>query len=151
MKLAYLLTVGLLTANTCLLLAPHSIAQTPPATTFVPGPWQPVARVNPQRPVTIKIVNSTDLLLDYDLTANIKPSPQQIVAGDSTVLKGFNLPAYILINNSQNSAVRNPLSLIYSVDVNDNNEVTLTITTAPNEIPGYTTLNINRQGGIFIY
>jgi len=60
-----------------LVFPPSLPAQNPPATTFHPGPWQPVARVNMSRPVEIKIINQCyrqfqKLLLKYK-TLGIPP------------------------------------------------------------------------------
>ncbi len=65
---------------------PSLPAQNPPATTFQPGPWQPVARVNTSRPVEIKIINQTDIDLNYDLSANINSSPQLLSPSAETTL-----------------------------------------------------------------
>jgi hypothetical protein len=126
-------------------------AQTPPATTYQPGPWQPVARVDIGRPVQIKIVNQTDISLDYDLSANINASPQQIQPGESTTLTGFVIPAYILINRSDAASNRFSDSVIFAVEVNKDNIVTVTVTKVGSDTPGYTTFNLDRKGAIYIY
>jgi len=97
---------------------PSLPAQNPPATTFQPGPWQPVARVNTSRPVEIKIINQTDIDLNYDLSANINSSPQLLSPGTETNLRGLVIPAYILINRANAAADPYSSSLIYAVEVN---------------------------------
>ncbi|PSF39325.1 hypothetical protein C7H19_00625 [Aphanothece hegewaldii CCALA 016] len=128
-----------------------TVAQNPPASTFQPGPWQPIARVDTQRPVGVKIINQTDILLDYDLTANVNASPVQINPGEPATLKTVRIPAYILINRSVSTSEFPTYSLIYAVSVDENNMVTVTVTKGGNDSPGYSTLNINRQGAIFAY
>lgn len=130
---------------------PSLPAQNLPATTFQPGPWQPVARVNISRPVEIKIINQTDIDLNYDLSANIDSSPQLLSPGTETTLRGLVIPAYILINRANAAADRYSSSLIYAVEVNQDNLVTITVTKVPGSAPGYTTFNINQQGAIYIY
>ncbi len=134
-----------------LVFPPSLPAQNPPATTFHPGPWQPVARVNMSRPVEIKIINQTDIDLNYDLSANINSSPQLLSPSAETTLRGLVIPAYILINRANAAADRYSSSLIYAVEVNQDNLVTITVTKVPGSTPGYTTFNINQQGAIYIY
>lgn len=42
------------------------VAQTPPASTYKPGYWQLIARVNPKNPVTITLINQTKFPLNYN-------------------------------------------------------------------------------------
>lgn len=151
MNFSKFLTASFLLMTTGVAISPVTLAQNPPAETFQPGPWQPIARVDVQRPVGVKIFNETDIILDYDLSANINASPVQIAPGEAATLKTVRIPAYILINRSVSTTEVPTYSLIYSIDVDENNMVTVTVTKASSDIPGYTTLNINRQGGVFAY
>jgi hypothetical protein len=126
-------------------------AETPPATTFQPGPWQPIARVDMKRPVQIKILNNTDIEIDYDLTANIDSSPQRIQPKKSTILEDFRIPVYLLINRADPPSDNLPFRLLYTVEVNTDNLVTITVTRASGDTPGYTTFNLNQFGAIYIY
>jgi hypothetical protein len=103
------------------------------------------------RPVEINIINQTDIDLNYDLSANINSSPQLLSPGTETTLRGLVIPAYILINRANAAADPYSSSLIYAVEVNDDNLVTITVTKVPGSTPGYTTFNINQQGAIYIY
>jgi hypothetical protein len=103
------------------------------------------------RPVEIKIINQTDIDLNYDLSANIDSSPQLLSPGTETTLKGFVIPAYILINRANAASDPDSSSLIYAVEVNKDNLVTITVTKVPGSTPGYTTFNLNQQGAIYIY
>lgn len=125
----------------------------PPASTYQPGPWQPVARVDVNRPVEIQIINQTQIPLEYDLTANITPSAQQIMVGETTTLNNVSMPIYLLIYRSSKAspAVPGSLNLKYDVSVNDNNTVTITVTQVDENTPGYSTFNLNKQGAIYIY
>ena len=42
-----------------------ALAQNPPARTYQPGYWQPIARVNSKSPVTVTLVNQTKFPLSY--------------------------------------------------------------------------------------
>lgn len=125
----------------------------PPASTYQPGPWQPVARVDVNRPVEIKIINQTQIPLEYDLTANITPSAQQIMPGETTTFNNVSMPVYLLIYRSSNasSVVPGSFNLKYDVLVNDDNTVTVTVTQVDGDTPGYSTFNLNKQGAIYIY
>jgi hypothetical protein len=150
MKCDRFLTISLL-LSLGLAFPPSLPAQNPPATTFQPGPWQPVARVDMSRPVVIKIVNQTDIDLNYDLSANIDSSPLSLSPGTETTLRGFVIPAYILINRANAASDPDSASLIYAVEVNQDNLVTITVTKVPGTTPGYTTFNLNQKGAIYIY
>lgn len=152
MNFSKFLAVSLLLTTSGLAIPVVTLAQNPPAETFQPGPWQPIARVDVKRPVGVKIINQTDILIDYDLTANIRSSPVQIAPGEAATLKTVNIPAYVLINRSVSLSEFPTYSLNYAVSVDENNLVTVTVTKIANDdSPGYTTLNINRQGAIFAY
>lgn len=128
-------------------------AQNPPASTYQPGFWQPKARVDLNRPVAIKLINGTNMMLDYDLTSNIEPSPEQISPGNTAILKGFALPAYILINPTDAKANPNasPPNLKYDVEVSQNNEILVKIRKVDRDTPGDSTLNLNEAGAVYIY
>lgn len=151
MNFSKFLAASILLTTAVIGTSPVTIAQNPPAQTFQPGPWQPIARVDAKRPVGVKIINQTDLLLDYDLTANINPSPKQVTPGETTKLDSVRLPAYVLINPSLSTTEVAAHSLIYSVAVDENNVITVTVTKTDSDAPGYTTLNINRSGAIYAY
>lgn len=110
-----------------------------------------MARIDTARPVQIKIINKTNLDLNYDLSANHDSSPQRIAPGESTTLQGFVIPAYILINRAEAASSPDSRSLLYGVEVNGDNLVTITVTRAERGQPGYTTFNLNREGAIYIY
>jgi hypothetical protein len=129
-----------------------ALTQNPPARTYQPGPWQPVARVDTSRPIQILIFNHTDILLDYDLTSNINPSPRRLMPGETATLKGFTIPAYILVNRSISASGSVPINLKYEVRVDENNVVKLTVTKVSDDAePGYSTFNLNKEGAIYIY
>jgi hypothetical protein len=152
MNLKHLTTATFIT--TLSLLFPLSLAaQDPPASTYRPGNWQPVARIDTKRPFAITLVNETDITLDYDLTANITPAPQQVSPGKTSVLKGFAVPAYILINPTSSQVVLSASSfnLKYEVNVKEDNTVMVKVRKVSGDTPGDTTLNLQETGAIYIY
>ncbi|MGJ3252597.1 MAG: hypothetical protein ACFE0J_15935 [Elainellaceae cyanobacterium] len=125
---------------------PRAIAQTPPAQTFQTGPWQPIARVSPDRQPDVRLINQSGLIVDYSLTTS-EFSSRQLPPNGSTILTAVPLPAFILINpqNSQET-------LWYDISVNDeSNVVTVELQRIDDAAAGYTTLNIQENGAIYAY
>ncbi|GAA6617077.1 hypothetical protein [Scytonema sp. NUACC26] len=128
--------VGLVTTSTLK-------AQTPPASTYNPGNWQPVARVaSPKAPIELQLVNKTGLTLEYGLTD--LGFTGKLPPGSSTVRKGVILPDFLLIN-----AMEPLVRLNYDVTVNGN-IVTVAIRQAGSGA-GDTTINLQQTGGIYVY
>ena len=125
-------------------------AQNPPASTYQPGFWQPIARVNPNKPIQINIANQTEFNLEYDLTTNRDNPPRLIFPKETTVIRSFPLPAYILINVSSSEPNSSQINLKYEVTTEDN-EVNVKVRPAGNDTPGNTTLNLHETGAIYVY
>jgi hypothetical protein len=132
-------------------IQPLKIAQTPPANTYQPGFWQPAARLDVSRPITIKLINETDVTLNYDLTTNIDSAPENLEPGKEATFKGFVLPAYLLINPATSLSDPSEFNLHYKVVVNSDNAVIVKIHKVGTEKPRNTTLNIHETGAIYIY
>lgn len=120
-------------------------AQTPPAQTYQPGPWQPIARLNPQAPITVKIVNEAQVPLQYDYSEE-KLSPLDLpVGGSAEYLNGDRpLPVYLTINSTTDVGVK------YTVSVTDNVAIVRVREVSATELPD-STLTINRTGAIYLY
>ncbi|NET35187.1 MAG: hypothetical protein F6K19_24690 [Cyanothece sp. SIO1E1] len=119
-------------------------AAPPPAETFQAGDWQPVARIDRNRPMTIRLVNNTDLALEYALTRNEAPS-KRVLPGDRATLRSVPHPANVLIN-----AVAPEVTLKYDIAVN-NNIVTVNIRQLDNSPVGDLAVNIHETGAIYVY
>ncbi|MGQ9871549.1 hypothetical protein [Leptodesmis sp.] len=107
-------------------------------------PWQPIARINPQKPYQVHLVNQTGIELEYSSTTNEFP-PRRLASGNRTALTQLPLPIYLLI-----SPVDSRFNLKYSVSA-ANNVVTIKISQLPENRPGSTTVNIQETGGIYVY
>lgn len=149
MKLKYLILASCLTIFNFTSLS-SVLAQDPPASTYKPGFWQPKARVDVRRPIEIKLVNETNINLEYDLTANIEQKPERLLAGKTSILKGLSVPAYLLINPDSSIANASSFNLKYDVSTT-NNLVTVKIKKVSSDNPGDTTLNLHETGAIYIY
>lgn len=110
------------------------------AETFHPGFWQPVARVNPDRPVKLVVVNESNLPLEYGLTtgATYSAGPES-----EEVLNSISAPASVLIYSpAANSSLR------YNVSSN-NNTVWVRVRASGRDMPGNDSLDIARSGAIY--
>jgi hypothetical protein len=126
------------------LVMPVLAADTPVAKTYQPGYWQPVARVNPQQPVNVLIVNQTGLELEYGLTED---RPIQTIPVNETIrLNSKPLPMHLPINLTS-SGGRDALK--YEV-ATEGNTVTVLIKRLENTIDGDRTLSINKTGAIYL-
>jgi hypothetical protein len=112
------------------------------ATTYHSGPWQPVAHINPNLPVKIEVINETELPLQYGLTTDTSHS---LAPSSKTTLNNVPLAANLLINSSISST-----SLKYHIEVIDN-VVTIRVREIISDAPENHAINIQKNGGIYIY
>ncbi|MBE9175824.1 hypothetical protein IQ225_11890 [Synechocystis salina LEGE 06155] len=143
---------------------PRAEAQDPPATTYQPGFWQPIGRFDPKRPVKVKLVNETDLALDYDIT-NLESFPPTVVApGASAMIENFGNDAYIMIypTNATPSTPEQSFVLKFTVPVDartqmvgEDNVAVITVTKGDANIEerfyGHRSINLQPTGAIFFY
>jgi serine/threonine-protein kinase len=122
----------------------------PPAQTYHPGFWQPVARINPKHPFKIKLVNQTNAAIEYALTTNEFP-PRQLSSKESALLTHVPLDGYILINSAESSPnAVTPKSLQFEVTVSGN-VATVLIRQERSDRPADSTINVNQSGAIYIF
>ncbi len=138
----WLMTLFLLTASLPMLSAVQVSTQS--AASAQASPWQPIARINPQKSYQVRLLNQTGIELEYSSTTNEFP-PRRLAAGNNTVLTQLPLPIYLLI-----SPVDARFNLKYSVSA-VNNVVTVRVFQLPEGRPGNTTVNIQETGGIYVY
>ena len=139
--------VSLMTSTFALIvpiLTATSLAEDPPAKTYQPGFWQPVARVNPKQSVTVNLINKTSSGLSYSLTTG-EIGTRQVAAGSTTELTNLPKEAYLLINPQTPS-----ISIRLNIQVTGNNIVNVTATPSPDS-SGESTVNIQSNGGIYKY
>lgn len=132
-----------------ILQAEGAIAQTAPESSQTlmaqSGAWVPVARVNPNQAVEIRLVNRAGLPIEYSLTTNEAP-PRRIEPGNTGYLGEVPIPAYVLVN-----ALTAQVSLEYDITVGENNVVTVSVSRINPDLPGVSTFNINQTGAIYVY
>ncbi len=123
-----------------------AIAQTPPAQTFQTGPWQPIARIDPNRQVDIRLVNESGLTVEYAFSANQGVS-QMLSVGTTATLIDVVVPTFVLIN-----AANPDDTLWYDIRVDEGaNTIDVRIQRIEVAFGGYTTLNVHETGGIYAY
>lgn len=125
------------------IVSPVVQAQTPPAIQR-PGPWQPLALVNPKQPVQVNLINNSAYTVEYGLTTTEGP-PRELDPGQTATFRRLPLPAYLLINPTSAQ-----VNLKFNLAVTGN-LITVTVQTAGDGVPGDSTLNVNDRGGIYIY
>ncbi|NCO74801.1 MAG: hypothetical protein GW795_04165 [Cyanobacteria bacterium] len=124
--------------------------QDPPAETFQPGFWQPVARVDINKPISINIINETGFALNYALTdASLEPTVIEV--DGQNILKNIQPPTYIVIYPDSKIPNSSRMSLKYFVEVTSDNTVELRVKQIENVSLGNRTFNLQRTGAIFLY
>ncbi len=120
---------------------------TPPASTYRPGYWQPVTRINPQSPVTVTLINNTDVDLKYNLLDD--KGEVDLPAGSSQQLSRFSLPANIAIYNPAAASDPGRTGGLNFTPSATSNDLQITIQSVSNEDDGV--VNISQTGAIYIY
>ncbi|MGK7941630.1 MAG: hypothetical protein AB4062_16060 [Crocosphaera sp.] len=125
-------------------------AQDPPAQTYQPGYWQPVARFDIKRTVEVNIINKTDVPIEYDLTDLEAMNPQKLQPEETGNLKGFggtaNIVIYPLVNDTSEFNLR------YKVKVDeDNNIVNVSVVKDEPSFLGHRSINLQGTGAIYLY
>lgn len=138
----------LLLAATALILglAVPVVAQNSPASTYQPGYWQPLARVNPSSPFTVTLLNQTGKPLEYNYLDG--RGENNLAVGASAQLKNISLPANIAVYDPSPKAADTGSHLDYQVSVT-NNAVNVSIVPVAGD--GFHVVNINKTGAIYRY
>lgn len=148
-KIATLLAIFTIT------LPRQILAQDLPAETYQPGYWQPVDRFDVKRSVEVLLINKTEIPLEYDITELKSTNPQALKAGERGTLKNFGNSAYILVYPTISVDPNNPLTLKFNVKVEEDNKIIVIIRndiiSKDNPILGHRAINLQENGGIYLY
>jgi hypothetical protein len=125
-------------------------AQNPPAETYQPGYWQPVARFDIKQTVAVNIINNTDIPIEYDLTDLEAMNPQSLQPTETGNLQGFgstaNIVIYPLVNDTSQFNLR------YQVQVDEeNNIVNVSVIKDKPTFLGHRSVNLQKTGAIYLY
>ncbi|MDY6782276.1 MAG: hypothetical protein SW833_06955 [Cyanobacteriota bacterium] len=124
-----------------------ALAQNPPAQTYEPGFWQPVARYNPNSRAEVRLVNRTGRTLFYDLTSDDATS-RRLRPGATVLMTNIRPDSYVLVY-SEDTSEQGGFPVEYRVSA-DANRITATISRGAT-LPGDQTLHLHGNGGIFVY
>jgi hypothetical protein len=102
--------------------------------------WEPLARIDQNKPVRIEIKNTTPEPLEYVVTT--QTNFRTLAPGDKVQLNSLPLPTFLNINATRSVGVK----YLISVDKNVV-KVELKLTSGQ----GDTTLNIDDKGAIYLY
>lgn len=123
------------------------VAQTPPASTYKPGYWQPIARVNPKNLVTVTLINQTKFPLNYNFLD--EKGEKTLAVGASRQLKVASLPIDIAIYDaSPQASAGDDTKLGYKTAVTKN---VVSVTVVPTTGYGFNVFNIAKTGAIYAY
>lgn len=123
------------------------MAQTPPARTYQPGYWQPIARINPKNAVIVTLVNQTKFPLKYNFLD--ERGEKNLAVGASTQLKIASLPVNIAIyDGSSHASAGDDTRLSYQTSVTKNAVKLLIVPTTED---GLNVFNIAKTGAIYAY
>ncbi len=125
-------------------------AQNPPARTFQPGFWQPIARFDTKQAVEVNITNNTDIPLEYDLTDLEAMNPVSIQTGETGRLQGFGNSGVIVIYPLVESY--SDFTLRFNITINEeNNGVNVSVVKDEPTFFGHRAVNLQKTGAIYIY
>ncbi|MFM2433200.1 MAG: hypothetical protein RLZZ511_4414 [Cyanobacteriota bacterium] len=102
--------------------------------------WEPLARVNASKPVTIVLNNNTPETLEYLITTHT--DFRRLAPGASSRVIVADFPTFLNVNAQRTVGVKYRLTV-------DKNQVTLDLKVADDQ--GDTTLNIDQTGAIYLY
>lgn len=141
--LTLLMSGGLLPGET-------ATAQNPPAKTHQPGFWQPLARADINRPITINLINQAELIVDYAIT-EIKMKPVSIESGQTIILDNVKPPLDIVIYPDSKNPRSSRIYLQYEVKVTQENIVEVKIKTTEDGAQSHRSFNLQETGAIYLY
>ena len=151
MRLKLLAIYSLLIGGAGLLPLGVVTAQNPPAQTYQPGFWQPVARVDVNRPITLNLINQTGLIVDYAIT-DVEMKAVSIQSAQTVILDDIKPPLYVVIYpNSKKNPINSRIYLKYEVEVTQTNIIEVKISQTEEDNQSHRSFNLQESGAIYIY
>jgi hypothetical protein len=123
-------------------------AQTPPAKTYQPGPFQPVARLDPKKPAAIHLKNQSGATLEVELVGSEVPATEMEPEDD------LRSPLTLPIDLNISTPPRPPfteISLNYQVTVDPANTLQVVVTITDEVASGDRVISVNETGAVYIY
>lgn len=127
-------------------------AQNPPAETYKPGFWQPVADFNPQKKVTIQLINQTEIPLEYGISGNENDVVDKVEAGKTGTLELSINSANIAVYPGISIDPDQPFTLKFDVKVDPKtNTINVNVTKGDRGFIGHRSINLQKTGKIYLY
>ncbi len=131
------------------LLAMSGVSGLALAEPFQPGPWQPLARVEPSSPVRVLIVNTSGATIEFDSFSTQVPLPQLQPSESAVVLLGT-LPESINI-----SALSEPpfseIPLNFTLSEDSGNTLRVEVGIEFDSFAGDRVVTVDDTGGVYVY
>ena len=125
-------------------------AQNPPAETYQPGFWQPVARVDLSRPINIKIINNAGIIVDYAVT-DVRMEPISIDVDKTILIENIEPSLYIVLYPDSKDPNSSRIYLQYNINITENNTVEISVKQTDDGTKSHRTFNLQETGAIFLY
>ncbi len=118
--------------------------------TFQPGPWQPLARVEPGQTVRVLIVNNSGATIEFDSFSTRAPLPQLQPTESAVVLLDTALPESINISTlSEPPFSEIPLNFVLSEE--SGNTLRVEVSIEFDSFAGDRVITIDDTGGVYVY
>ena len=140
--------------SSLLITAPFSIvlAQDPPATTYKSGFWQHVADFDANKKITVKLVNQTEIPLEFGLTGNEEVPSEKIEAGQTGTLPNVSNSANIAVYPGIPLDPDRPVVLKFEVKVDPKtNTINVNVMKAEQGFIGHRSINLQKTGKVYLY
>ena len=112
------------------------------------SPWQVVARFDPARPITVRVLNRTPHPLEYGLSDPYPSTLTEVQTGQEIQLEQVVVPNCLALNTPMMSPVQ--YAVAATQDAAGSNLITVEVTTV-NDVSGDHCLDLQDSGAIFIY
>ena len=124
------------------------VAQKPFASTYRPGHWQPTIRVSPKLPLSLVIENKTSTDINYSFLDG-RAAERKIAPSDRVQINKVTLPLDLTVFNPVRTAIVDTgikYDFVFDPALNQ-----LQITVVPAKNSDSTTINIDGNGGVYLY
>ncbi len=125
-------------------------AQNPPAETYQPGFWQPVARVDLNRPINLKLINEANIGIDYALIEE-NSEPILIQPNNTVIFKNIQPSAYIVVYPDSRDPDNSNIYLRYNIVVTEDNVIEVHVKQTDDGRKSHRTFNLQETGAIYLY
>lgn len=128
------------------------VAQDPPAQTYQPGFWQPVADFNAKKKVTINLTNQTEVALEYGIAGNEENLSETVKAGQTQTLETTDNSVNIAIYPKITVDPDKPYFLKFKVTTDaESNTINVNILKGDRGFMGHRSINLQKTGKIYLY